>query len=195
MHSLTGKSKKYQSSYSFSRGAHEFEISASGIHILFLLQKMRSSSSFCAFLKINNLIIYDVQLIKKTLTNQLPLLITAPSEKPLNRYSANQETSALYGTQILITTFIRACHLSLSWERLIQSTLLILFHKDKFNIIFLSTSMPKSYKFYIFFIFLHQNPVCTSPVPLRATYPYAHSHKVENFTKTLEFVRIWVVFS
>lgn len=96
-------------------------------------------------------------------------MIRAPSKKPLNRYSANQETSAIYGTQILITTFIRACHLSLSWERLIQSTLPILFHKDKFNIIFLS--MSKYYKFYISFIFLHQSPVCTSPVPLSATNP------------------------
>ena len=65
MHSMTGKSRRYQSSYSFSRGAHEFEISASVIHILFLLQEMRSNSAMCAFLKINNLIIYDVQLIKK----------------------------------------------------------------------------------------------------------------------------------
>lgn len=97
-------------------------------------------------------------------------MIRAPSEKPLNRYSPNQETSAFYGTQIPITTFIRACNLSLSWEKLIQSTLPILFHKDKFNIIFLSTSMPKFYKFYISFIFLHQSPVHASPVPLRVTY-------------------------
>ena len=96
-------------------------------------------------------------------------MIRVPSEKPLNRYSANQETSAFYGIQILITTFIRPCHLSLSGERLIQSTLPIFLRKDKLNIIFLS--MPKSYKFLISFIFLHQSPLCTSPVPLRATHP------------------------
>jgi hypothetical protein len=68
-----------------------------------------------------------------------------------------------YGTRRFISAFTRAHQLSLPWTRSTQYTaphpyLL----KIYFNIIFLST--PKSSKWSLPLRFLHQDPVCTSPI-------------------------------
>ena len=74
---------------------------------------------------------------------------------------------AFYGTRRFITVFTKARHLSLSQVRSIHSTNPSHFSKIHFNIILSST--PGSSKWSPSFKSPHRNPVCTSPLPIRAT--------------------------
>ena len=60
--------------------------------------------------------------------------------------------------------FIIARHLSLFWARSFQS---VLSHPTSCTFPF----TPRSFKWSISFMFSHQNPVCSSPVHPRATWP------------------------
>jgi hypothetical protein len=70
---------------------------------------------------------------------------------------------AFYGTWRFITAFTTNRHLSPSTARPIQSMLPIQFLKINFNIIL--PSIRSSSKWSLSFVFLHQNPVCTYPLP------------------------------
>jgi len=81
-----------------------------------------------------------------------------------------------YGTRRFITAFTRARHLSLSRARSIQSMPPSHFLKIQLNIILPST--PGSSKWSLYLRFLHQNPVCTSPLPHTCYMPHkSHSSR------------------
>ena len=69
----------------------------------------------------------------------------------------------MYGIWGLITSFVSARHLYLSWARSIQSMPPSHFLKIQFNIILPST--PRACRYFPYLRFPHQNPVCTCPHP------------------------------
>ena len=84
-----------------------------------------------------------------------------------NRSSASEEIPPFYGTRRFITAFTTARHISLFWERAVQSMDTSYILKINFNIIFPST--PGSCKWSPSIRSSNQNPVCTSLLR-RATY-------------------------
>jgi len=92
--------------------------------------------------------------------------------------------SAFYGTRSFITAFTSARHLSLSWARYIQSmapppTNFIKPHQH----IILPSSLGSS-KWSFSPRFQHQNPVYTTPLPIRATC-LAHLFLLDLITRTI----------
>ena len=83
---------------------------------------------------------------------------------------------------MFITTFTKARHLSLSWARSIQSTPPSHFSTINFNIIL--SSMAGSSKCSPSLGFPHQDPVCTSTLPTRATCP-AHLSLLDLITRMI----------
>jgi len=80
-----------------------------------------------------------------------------------NRPSASQEIPRILGTQIFITAFTKARHLSLSWTRSIQSML-----PSKFSNIYFNIGLPsrsRSSKWSLALRSLHHNPSCIPFVP------------------------------
>jgi hypothetical protein len=74
----------------------------------------------------------------------------------------------LCGNRRFITAFTGARHLFLSWARIIQSIPACNFLKIHFNIVL--PFIPESSKWSPSLRFPHQNPVCTSPLPIWALY-------------------------
>ena len=104
-----------------------------------------------------NTVIWVTYLLTYRLTPCIVLLEKLASSQLVKKFPA------FYGTWRIITSFTSARHLSLSWARKIQSTLLSYFLKKHCNIIF--PSMPGSFKWPPSLSFPHQNSVCTSPIP------------------------------
>ena len=113
------------------------------------------------------------RMLRWTRLRLLPPIQPTPwSRVLLEKLTGPQEVKqfpAFYRIQRLITTFTTACHLFLSWARSIQSMSPCYFLKLNFNIIIPSTS--RSSKRSHFLRFPHQNPVCTSLLPMHATCP------------------------
>jgi hypothetical protein len=79
----------------------------------------------------------------------------------VNQFADSQEIPRIVWDPKFITAFTSACHLSLSWARLIQS---IPPHPTSWRSILILSS-PGSPKWSLTLRFPHQNPVYASPLP------------------------------
>lgn len=94
---------------------------------------------------------------------------------------------ASYGNWTKITTFVLALHLTLSWDKLLQSTnycipaLVVFLSKIHFNIVLPSRSA--SSKMSPSCRFRHNNPACIFPLRIRFTGPANKSNICINHSK------------
>ena len=92
------------------------------------------------------------------------------SARKANSFSLITKFPSFYGIRRSITLLTTARHLTVSWDRSIQSrpTKLICL-KIYFNIII--PSIPRSSESFLSFRFLHQIPLCTSPLHQTCNMP------------------------
>ena len=115
----------------------------------------------------------DIKSVYTLLTDSLTYSMEQGPSWGVNRFSASQEFPHTYGNWPFITAFTRARHLSLSWARSIQSVPQI--PLTEIHVSINLPSKPGSSKSSFFLKFPHQKPVCTSPLPIRAT---CHAHLI-----------------
>jgi hypothetical protein len=100
--------------------------------------------------------------------------------KKLSGFQLVKKFPAFYGNRRFTRAFTRACDVSLSWARLIESIRpTSYFLKIHLRIVLLST--PRSSKWSISLRLPHQNPVCTSPLPHMCYVPRpSHSSRFDH---------------